>query len=104
MFVRSWNSRAVQPQPFRCLDSSAEAGALHSCLADGLDAAGRGTEAPAVAGNGSPCLRSIPAVVRVKKAAGSSCMPGEVTRSLLFMGGKRASQNAWYCSQADSIQ
>lgn len=23
VFARCWNSRAVQPQPFRCLDSSA---------------------------------------------------------------------------------
>lgn len=30
VFVRFWNSRAVQPQPFRCFDSSAEAGLVHS--------------------------------------------------------------------------
>lgn len=30
VFVRFWNSRAVQPQPFSCLDSSAEAGLVHS--------------------------------------------------------------------------
>lgn len=29
VFVRFWNSRAVQPQPFRCFDSSAEAGLVH---------------------------------------------------------------------------
>lgn len=33
VFVRCWNSRAVQPQPFRCLDSSAEAGLVHRILA-----------------------------------------------------------------------
>lgn len=29
VFVRCWNSRAVQPQPFRCLDISAEVGLVH---------------------------------------------------------------------------
>lgn len=31
VFVRCWNSRAVQPQPFRCLDISTEVG-LVRCI------------------------------------------------------------------------
>lgn len=88
MFVRCWNSRALQPQPFRCLDSSAEAwaGALRSCLADGLDAADRGTEAAVLGYNGDPCLCSVPAVLRVEEAS----YAGESHKESLLHGWKKS--------------
>ena len=61
---------------------------MHSCLADDLDAAGRGTKAPAFGDNGDPCLCSIPALVRVKKAECSSLYAWESHKESLLYGWK----------------